>query len=376
MRYLKVGFSIIFLLVMFGLSSEAKKRVDFRFNIKEDVGIEIYNKRGSIDVKFWNKDYLSVKATMVSWSWNGEKELESVEIKIDDQYSDNIMEIKSHYLNEHSKVEIYYDISIPQSNHLILVENITGDITIEGGGRGGLTIENSNGKVEVREMTADLVIRNSNGEIEVDSCRGTFDLRTTNAQVKLLDSVGDSYIKNSNARVRVLNVAGKITIDSKGGTVKVVDVRGAIDIKSTFGRVDVVDSIGDVMARLEFGKIKMQNLDGFIDVETGSGDIEILQTKGIIKAVTGNGDIEAELYNVLPDGVRFETDNGDIKLYLHYNLSADIKIYNPRGRIKVYDLELELEERGKKRVIEGTMGDGGPELYIESQSGDIKLYEL
>lgn len=377
MNVIKVIFSITLFFVLFGLNSEAKKRVEYKYDISENTAIDIYSRSGSVNIKSWKRDYVSIKATMVSWSWKGEKELESVRVEVKKDTVAGVLAISSVYIELDNTVNVYYDIAIPYSGRLRNVEILEGDINVDGV-RGDISLESSNGRIKLQDVSADITISTTNGAVELDSCLGNNRIKTTNAKIKIIDSLGDNYIENSNGRVEVINVAGNVKIDSRGGGVKVVDSTGRIEISSTFGKIDVLDCIGDVSARVDFGKVRMQNLDGYLDVVTGNGDIEILQTKGIIRAETGNGDIEAELYNIkVDDGVRFKTNNGDIELHLHYNLDADVKIYKPRGRLKIYDVEIEFEENNnKKRLLEGRMGNGGAELYIESQNGDIKLYEL
>ena len=85
-----------------------------------------------------------------------------------------------------------------------------------------------------------------------------------------------------------------------------------------------------------------------------------------------NGSITASFGESSWDGVAaFETVNGSVTLTVPASVDADVEIRTTNGRITT-DLPI-TTTRSSRRRVEGTLGDGGPELRLKTVNGSVRL---
>ncbi len=122
---------------------------------------------------------------------------------------------------------------------------------------------------------------------------------------------------------------------------------------------------------------KISNVNAHIDFETYKGEVVIRNLKGSIELETYKGDVRVEFLN-MSDRSRFETYKGDITVELpetaRFDLNASI------GRKADFDSDFDFEityksNRRKDRRLNGKINGGGPELYIETEKGEIQIWK-
>ena len=141
------------------------------------------------------------------------------------------------------------------------------------------------------------------------------------------------------------------------------------DVKVEF-TVRVPDSVRFI-GRTVNGSVRAEELGSDIEVHTVNGSVRI-STRGHAEADTVNGSIEASFGRADWRGeVSFETVNGSIRLELPADTNADIRARTVNGRIRS-DLPMTVHEVSRRR-LEGTIGNGGRKLELETVNGSIVL---
>jgi len=120
------------------------------------------------------------------------------------------------------------------------------------------------------------------------------------------------------------------------------------------------------------GGIGVKGLTGNVDAQTVNGGIEIA-TRGIARAKTVNGSIDVVMGSTDWTGdLEFESVNGAVQVTLPANASAHVTASTVNGGLNS-DFPLMVQGRLNPRHIEGTIGQGGRELRLQTVNGSIEL---
>jgi hypothetical protein len=123
--------------------------------------------------------------------------------------------------------------------------------------------------------------------------------------------------------------------------------------------------------RMTNASIRAEDLDADVRARTVNGSIRLSTTHGA-SAKTVNGSIRASFGEDSWEGeAAFETVNGSVTLDVPASVNADVEISTTNGRITT-DLPINTT-RSTKRRVEGTLGDGGPDLRLKTVNGSITL---
>ena len=126
------------------------------------------------------------------------------------------------------------------------------------------------------------------------------------------------------------------------------------------------------VARTVNGDVDAQGLEGPVDVSTVNGDIEVETINGA-EARTVNGSIFAALGRGWDEDVSMETVNGSIEVDLPDDAGAEVNASWVNGSLDV-DMPLTLRGQIERRSARGTLGDGGPELEVNTVNGSIRVH--
>jgi Toastrack DUF4097 len=161
-----------------------------------------------------------------------------------------------------------------------------------------VTLETTDGAIEVRGTTAGGILETTNGAIVLENVKGDFDASTTNGAVDIDTIEGSALVKTSNGRVTVQNAKGAFNLKTTNGNVTFsgeLTPGGSSRLVTTNGRIEVELAGAPSVS---------------IDASTSNGevkhpDVPILTTMAKTSHVVGTiGDGEADLY--------IETTNGDV----------------------------------------------------------------
>jgi hypothetical protein len=120
------------------------------------------------------------------------------------------------------------------------------------------------------------------------------------------------------------------------------------------------------------GEIFAEGLGADVTAETVNGDIEV-STEGFARAETVNGDIDVRMgATEFASGAEFSTVNGSITLDVDDGVNADVDASWLNGGFES-ELPFTLEGRIGKRSARGVLGQGGPELELNTVNGSIRI---
>jgi hypothetical protein len=126
------------------------------------------------------------------------------------------------------------------------------------------------------------------------------------------------------------------------------------------------------------GDVNAVGLRGPVELATVSGDIRVATT-GTVTASSVSGDIDATMGAMQRGGTSFNAVSGNVTLRMAANVGAEVRVNTLSGRIDS-DFELDRPRRSESRWnievgrrARGRIGGGGPELSVNTVSGDVAL---
>jgi hypothetical protein len=143
-------------------------------------------------------------------------------------------------------------------------------------------------------------------------------------------------------------------------------------------------------ARVVDGDVYATSLRSPVDVATVSGDVQV-STTGTARAATVSGNVAATFGETDGEEMSFASVSGDVVLRLAGDVGAEVSAHTLSGEIESdFDLRMrpmtgdddedEDDDHGGFHVnvqigrqATGTIGRGGPELSVNTVSGDIRL---
>lgn len=161
----------------------------------------------------------------------------------------------------------------------------------------------------------------------------------------------------------------RLSVDTGSGDVTLGAIaHGAVDIDTGSGDV-FIQSVESTALSIETGSgdVLVERSSGMAEVDTGSGDVRFDAHAGAFDANTGSGDVMANLTALGTTEV--DTGSGDVALTLLGG--ADLEIES-NGELSIDDA-LGFSGQRRDSNASGQLGAGGPDLKIDTGSGDVSL---
>jgi DUF4097 and DUF4098 domain-containing protein YvlB len=146
------------------------------------------------------------------------------------------------------------------------------------------------------------------------------------------------------------------------------------EVETVNGEVNVTGRYGRAAAGTTNGSITVEDASGEFKASTTNGGIQVSRFEGKLQAETTNGNIRLEGLT-FKDGIAAETTNGSIALAIASpeTLNANLLARTTNGHITVdFPVTLKNLSQSKHRV-EAKIGQGGPEISLETTNGSIKI---
>ena len=212
----------------------------------------------------------------------------------------------------------------------VSLENINGDIRINGGGEGQVTVvaHKKAGKQEYLDELKIVVEANADHvriETRHPKSEGWFSWGGDGSGSVAYEMTVPSYVSLDS----IETVNGDVTIKAVAGTVKAGTVNGGLE---------------------------MENLAGDVSLETVNGSIS-----AVFDSLAGEQRVDAE------------TVNGKIVLMLPADASARVTAETVNGSIDADDFGLEPEKGFVGRDLSGEIGGGSARISLDTVNGSIRL---
>lgn len=237
---------------------------------------------------------------------------------------------------------------------------------------------------ESREIQKTFTL-DKDGRVSIDTYKGSITIETWNKEavsvkVKIEADEWDSYAEEKVENTEIVFHASKNSLRIKTDYDKIKSRSSGLFSKDV-GSLPLVHYWIKMPATAELkvddykSDSRITNLNASINFETYKGTVIVQGLEGSFDLETYKGDIEVE-FKKFSGNSSFETYKGNIEIMLLKNASFDVEATIGYKADFDSDFELEVKYKGRKhsdRIYRGTINGGGPELYIETEKGDIRL---
>jgi hypothetical protein len=156
--------------------------------------------------------------------------------------------------------------------------------------------------------------------------------------------------------------SGNVDDDGVGADAKLSTGSGSIHATGLVGGFQVDTGSGNIYAE--------QTGDGDVRAQTGSGSIELRGLHGALRAETGSGNIKAT--GAVAGPWKLTTGSGSVELWTG-DTGFALDAGTGSGDIHS-DREMLTQGTIGKHHVTGKIGGGGPEVRVETGSGNIRIH--
>jgi DUF4097 and DUF4098 domain-containing protein YvlB len=177
------------------------QHTDTTFAVDPNARLELTNREGSITVRTWDRDEVSVRTNL---SYRG---------ALDVQRAGGTVSIGVSRRYRYDDDEIHYRLTVPATMALELrgsdtdvwvdgargevdIDVSDGDVTVRGG-RGRVTIRTDDGDIDAQEIEGRIRLSSMDGEITVDGASGDIEIDATDGAITLLDIEASNVYANT-----------------------------------------------------------------------------------------------------------------------------------------------------------------------------------
>ena len=260
-RNLLYGLLVGLFVISTAFSQKETKTVSKTIKPYSGKSFSLKNAFGDVIVTGTDKNEVSIVAKISSEIIDAKKIVNDIDIRIDESSSSidvetiipeylknnkikNGSDIKSFYKDK-EMYRIDYVISVPKSVYL--------------------TIDNSFGKTNIKDISNKVDVKNTFGELNIKNCTSSNQIKSEFGSIVLKNIGGGSDITNNFGEVKIDVVSGDISISSEFGDFKVNDVTGSVKVKTSFSNVSLENIKGDVEVKEDgFSNISTKKIGGTI----------------------------------------------------------------------------------------------------------------
>jgi hypothetical protein len=209
-------------------------------------------------------------------------------------------------------------------------------------------------------------IRNTNGKIDVQPGDGnTVEIvadRTVSASSD--EAAKDGLSKFDMAETTSPN---HIIVDSSNrGSGILIGISRRVDYQIRLPRW------ANVTLQATNGDISASGVEGAFRVETTNGRVNATSLGSSATVTSTNGAITLDFAKLGADGIRCETTNGMIAVTVPRDAKASISARVTNGAIVTEGLNVAVTEQSR-RLLDGTIGGGGPSIRLETTNGAVRV---
>jgi hypothetical protein len=358
-----------------------------------DATIEISNRFGAVDVSpaDTNSIVVDVKKTVLASSTDeANKIAQGFSFSINhDSPTYRIVGAFTGSQNNGRRVRTALTIRVPKRsvvkldnrNGAVSVTGLTGNQTINSSFAGAVVhniegnvdVQNRNGTVEVHGIKGNATIVNSFANVDVRDVSGTLDLRTRNGNVDVTDIGGAAKIENAFANTSAKNVGGDLDVENRNGNVEIDSVKGMATVANQFAYVRATNVARDLRVHVRNGTVEIDHAGSDVNVESSFNNVSIRDAKGAVSVTNRNGDVSVRLAEAPTKDISLSTEFSSVELDLPASSSFNMDARTRFGQIHSSFDGLNTNSQNAERTITGHVGQGGPNIKLDTRNGDIRL---
>ena len=198
------------------------------------------------------------------------------------------------------------------------------------------------------------------------------DLATAGGSIKIADLEGDVKCGTSGGSLRIERIKGPIYGRTSGGSITLKGSDGTADLKTSGGGIDIGHVAGHIKAHTSGGSIDIDEAGGELDVSTSGGSIHVNEVLGTIRASTSGGSIRATISRQPKSDCSLKTSGGSVTVHLAEGIKVDVDAKTSGGSVRC-EMPIMVQGLLGKSEVNGKINGGGPELYLRSSGGPIRI---
>ena len=287
---------------------------------------------------------------------------------------------------------------------------------------GKTTIENSGGNLRLNSESGTLTVRDFKGTLYTDIkySKGTYNqvsgavvVNSESGTLKF-DDIGDDLTVNANySNIGVTNVNGFVDVRTESGTVRISKAKGVsadgkyskmeifdisgeskkdIVLKNESGNITLENAVGNVSILDPYATIKLKKIRGNLDVTTESGNVTAEDITGnwnshapysnitlrslsaqTVAMTNSGGSVDVELKTV-PSSMKIKNDYAGVKVIMPKGFAGNVTLEATYASVES-NLPIRVKSLGGGAYGAGTVGTGTGSIVIETESGNIRLFE-
>jgi hypothetical protein len=340
--------------------TKVSKSIDKTFEVTDRLNLEITNKYGNVIIDTWSRNEVSLKIEILAYGKDenaAEKLMDRVEF--DFKQSSDFLEVESVFdrkksffkdminsvsdysaslLSKH-KLQVNYELNIPETTSSISIDNRFGDIHL-GNIKGRINIKLSHGNFRANKIEDYSRLSVSYGKAKIKEIK----------EVNLI-------LKGAELE---LEFAEKLKIESSSSTIFIEKVI-VLDLESTNDKVEI-NNVEDISGSANFT------------------DLSIIHLREVCRLKQSYGGLTIKNINEGYRSIRVNGKSTDYNFNFSKNSSFDARIYARDDKLKIADFPGErkkryMDDKSKFVQITGVFGSETEErnLNIEAQNGEVTI---
>jgi len=312
---------ILFILLQIASAQEV---VEKSFSVSQGGWLKLESDVGSIDIETHSATTVEVKVTKDSRSFFGRRDkdlLDEFKVRFEQKGDDVYVygEIEDRNWNRKSNLNIQYTITVPQKYNL--------------------------------------------------------DLHTSGGSIAIDDLEGQVISKTSGGSLDFGNISGPITGKTSGGSISAAACLGDSEFRTSGGGITLGTTEGDIEAHTSGGSITIKSAEGDVNASTSGGSLNVHEVMGNINAETSGGSIHCRITEQPTADCSLKTSGGGITVYMKQGSAVDLDAKTSGGDV-TSDHAITIKGKIEKSSLQGKVNGGGPQLYLRTSGGNIRLLEL
>jgi DUF4097 and DUF4098 domain-containing protein YvlB len=266
----------------------------------------------------------------------------------------------------------------------VRVKNISGNIVVTTWDKNEVKIEarkKADSQKELEKIHVDIDSHDNSISINTEydksfhfSFFSGFDGNRSSVDYELIvPDKAEISLESVSGNIRVTSIGGDLELKTVSGAIKVVSAGKDVTANSVSGSIYLEGAAGDATLETVSGRITVDEILGAVSAKTVSGGIDLMSGSEVkeVRAETVSGSIRAK-YMLGKGAHAFKTVSGGIRMELPTNSGFNVNAQTFSGSIDS-DFEITMSGKIDNKNIKGIVGNGGPELSMESFSGSISL---
>ena len=194
-------------------------------------------------------------------------------------------------------------------------------------------------------------------------------------KVRFVIQVPQQYnlnLNTSGGSINITDIEGEVNSRTSGGSLRFGNITGSLDARTSGGSIRLKNCSGPADVQTSGGSIKITKASGPVNARTSGGSIQVDELMGAIDARTSGGSIEAYISQQPNASCSLKTSGGSINVYLVHDVGLDVDAKTSGGSVST-DFPVTVMGELKRSELKGKINAGGPQMYLRTSGGNIRL---